>query len=294
MVFDSSIPLPIGTKVPQNTVLANPMLKMRGDDIKIHDETDGGWPTIITLQTDGHPAGIAVDYLGTWHGQDVGMEEVDLLLSYEDGEWGWRVIVGFSTKYDATERGRYEMDGYNGYKLVPWNDDNRYERMEDLLDQDVTPIAYTEDHPRNAAHAMQEASNIHTLNRMFGIGKLKTLTKRRERLFTKVVPREVRWEDKNTSLQKLAQEIVDSSQDMPRPADEPYQEGDKVKVYLGDDAPDSTYHGTVGEITGVMQDDLGEETERELDSLSYRIKTDEGELDVWFRHRDLVPMNQSD
>jgi len=215
MDFDGSIPLPIGTEVPQNTVLANSMLQLHGDNIEIHDETDGGWPTIITLETDSHPVGIAVDYLGTWHGQDVGMEEVDLLLSYEDGEWGWRAIVAFSTKKDAIDRGRYETDGYNGHELVPWNDDSRFERMEELLEEDVTPITYTEDHPTYAAHAMQEADNIHTLNRMFGIGKLKTLTRRRKRLFTKVVPKEVRWENKDTSLQELARDIVDDSQDVP-------------------------------------------------------------------------------
>jgi len=86
MEFDGAIPLPIGTEVPQNTVLANSMLQLNGDNINIHDETDSGWPTIITLEADGHPVGVAVDYLGTWHSQNIGIEEIDLLLSYEDGE----------------------------------------------------------------------------------------------------------------------------------------------------------------------------------------------------------------
>jgi hypothetical protein len=189
------------------------MLEIRGDNIKIHEETDGGWPTIVTLETENHPVGIAVDYLGTWHGQDVGIEEVDLLLSYEDGEWGWRAIVAFTTKDDAINRGRYKTSGYNGYELVAWSDDNRYERMDKLLDQDITPIAYTEEHPTYPAHAMQEAGNIHVLNRMFGLGKLKTMEERREKLFKKVVPRDVRWDDEDTSLQDLARNVVENDED---------------------------------------------------------------------------------
>lgn len=211
MHFDGSIPLPIGTKVPQNTVLANPILQIEGHDIEIHDETDAGWPTIATMESDGHPIGVAVDYLGAWHSQEVGIEEVDLILSYEDGEWGWRAIVVFSNKREALERGRYESGGYNGYEFVPWNADDRYEKMDSLLDADVTPIAYTKDHRFNPAHAMQEAQDIETLNRMFGLGDLKTLESRRERLFSRIVPQKVRWAEKDTSLQDLARGIVDQN-----------------------------------------------------------------------------------
>lgn len=289
MEFDEGIPLPIGTEVPQNTVLANSVLQVNGDNINIHDETDGGWPTIITLESNGHPVGIAVDYLGTWHSQDVGIEEVDLVLSYEDDELEWRAIVAFTTKNDAIERGRYETKGYNGYELVPWNDNNRFERIEELLDEEVTPIVYTEDHPTYAAHTMQEADNIYTLNRMFGIGELETLKRRRKRLFTKVVPRKMRWENKDTSLQNLAKEIVDSGQDVPQPADEPYHLGDMVRVYLGHNDPDSRHHRKTGMVVEVHEDTLDKETGRELDSYSYKIKVDGKELDVWFQHHDLVP-----
>jgi len=181
------------------------------------------------------------------------------------------------------------MEGYNGYELVPWNDNNRFERMEELLDEDLTPITYTEDHPTYPAHAMQEADEIHTINRMFGIGKLETLTRRRKRLFTKIVPKEVRWEDKDTSLQKLAQGIVESGQDAAQPADEPYQHDDTVRVYLGHNDQDSRHHGKTGTVVEVHEASLDRETERELDSYSYKIKVDGKELDVWFRHHDLVP-----
>ena len=85
--------------------------------------------------------------------------------------------------------------------------------MDELLDQDITPIAYTEERPTYPAHAMQEAGNIHVLNRMFGLGKLKTMEERREKLFKKVVPRDVRWDDEDTSLQDLARNVVENDED---------------------------------------------------------------------------------
>lgn len=141
------------------------------------------------------------------------MEEVDLLIGYKDGEWSWWTIVAFSSKNEAINRGRYGVDGYEGCELVPWNTDGRFGRMMELMDEDVTPIAYTEGKPQYPAHAIQEADDIHVLNRMFGLDDLETLEKRRERLFEKVVPREVRWQDKDTSLRDLARDIEDQEDD---------------------------------------------------------------------------------
>ncbi|MFH5800438.1 hypothetical protein [Haladaptatus sp. CMAA 1911] len=76
------------------------------------------------------------------------------------------------------------------------------------------------------------------------------------------------------------------------PASDPYQPGDDVQVYLSKTDPDSEHHGKEGTITDVLQDTLGDETGRELDSYSYRIESDTEEIDVWFRHRDLVPVSQ--
>jgi len=78
-------------------------------------------------------------------------------------------------------------------------------------------------------------------------------------------------------------------EDIPQPSDEPYSLGNEVKVYLGEDDPDAEHHGTTGMVVDVLEDTLGDETERELDSVSYRIESDGEEIDVWFRHRDLIP-----
>ncbi|MFB6198483.1 MAG: hypothetical protein ABEI52_09500, partial [Halobacteriaceae archaeon] len=208
--FEDTIPLPIGTEVPHSTVTANPIIEVQGENIQIHDRTDRGWPTLVTYQYNEYSVGIAVDYLAL-HRQDVGMEEVDLLISYHDEEWSWQIVVAFSSQNEALERGHYKTDGYNGYELIPWNTDDRYEKMGDLMEDDITPIAYTEDHPEYPAHAMQSADNIGVLERMFDIDKLQTLERRQERLFTKVVPKEVRWDDKDTGLQDLARDILDDS-----------------------------------------------------------------------------------
>ena len=289
MEFEDSIPLPLGSKLPQNTVLANSMVQLEGDNIKIEAETDSGWPTIITLESDGYPAGVAVDYLGIWHGRNVGMEEVDLLLSYEDGEWGWQAIVAFSTKQDAIERGQYKADGYNGYKLLPWNTDDRFEQMEELLDENITPIVYDENYPTNTALVMQKADSIHILNRILGIGQLKTLTKRRKQLFNKIVPRSARWEDKENSLQELARDIIDDQQDTPPSADEPYQVGNNVQVNLRSAELNNPYHGETGSVIDV-QDDIDEDTEHEIDAYLYKIEIDGDVPPTWFRHQELVPV----
>jgi hypothetical protein len=230
-------------------------------------------------------AGIAIDYLGLHTGK-TGIEEVDLVLLYQDGEWTWRAIVAFSSKSNAIEGGRYETDGYDGYEFVPWKADDRFDRMEALIEEDVTPIAYTKGEPTYAAHAMQEADKIHVLNRMFGIGGLKTLTRRRKRLFNRVVPQEVRWKDEDTSLQNLAKQIVGADEDTPDPADEPYEVGDSVEVYFGSNSTDSPYQGTVGTVVDVIQDDL--DGEAEVDEYSYKIEADGEEIEAWFRHQNLV------
>jgi hypothetical protein len=290
MDFDDSIPLPVGTMLSQNTVLANPLLQVHWNNVEIHSETDSGWLTVATFETNGHPAGVAIDYLGAWHSRDTGMEEVDLTLSYDDGEWTWRAIVAFSTKSDAIERGRYETDGYNGHEFVPWHTDDLFESMEELIEENKTPIAYTEGKPTYAAQAMQEADNIHTLNRMFGIGNLETLTRRREELFKRVVPREVRWQDKDTSQPEWVEKIFsDDDESTSDPADEPYEVGDSVEVHFESDRTDSPYHATVGTVVDVMQDDLDREAEREVDEYSYKIESDGEEIESWFRHRNLVP-----
>ncbi|WP_227357311.1 hypothetical protein [Haladaptatus salinisoli] len=81
-------------------------------------------------------------------------------------------------------------------------------------------------------------------------------------------------------------------EDVPQPASDPYQLGDDVQIYVSETDPDSEYHEKEGTITDVLQDNLEDETGRELDFYSYRIKTNGEEKYVWFRHRDLVPVLQ--
>lgn len=79
--------------------------------------------------------------------------------------------------------------------------------------------------------------------------------------------------------------------DIPQPAPEAYSVGDRVSIYLGEDDPDSNYHGVVAVVVERMQDSLGEVTDRDLDKYTYRVRAvDSGEkLPIDFRHSDLVP-----
>ncbi|WP_331232422.1 hypothetical protein [Natronorarus salvus] len=82
-------------------------------------------------------------------------------------------------------------------------------------------------------------------------------------------------------------------EEIPQPASEPYSEGDRVRVYLDIDDPDTRYDDLVCTVHRVFCDDLDRETGRELDSYSYQLRTDAGErLRVTFRHVDLIPETQ--
>jgi len=76
-------------------------------------------------------------------------------------------------------------------------------------------------------------------------------------------------------------------EDVPQPATYPYLVGDEVMVYLAEDDPDGHHHGAEGVVAEVLEDSLGTETGRGMDSLSYRIETPDSIIDTWFRHSDL-------
>lgn len=82
--------------------------------------------------------------------------------------------------------------------------------------------------------------------------------------------------------------------DIPQPSDTPYEAGDRVRVYIGDNDPDSEHHGLACEVVEKISDGLSEETGRELDSYQYKLQTAETgrEVAVWFRHTDLVPESE--
>jgi len=83
--------------------------------------------------------------------------------------------------------------------------------------------------------------------------------------------------------------------DIPQPSDEAYSVGDRVQIYLGMDDQDLRFHGIVCEVLGVLTDDLDSETGRSTDAYSYTLRDIESdeELSISFRHRDLVPVNNS-
>lgn len=203
--FDESVPLPIGTRVDNSTIKTNPLAQIYGEDIKTHDTTDNGWPAIITLDIDEGTAGVAISYPGTWH-RWTATEEVNLICEYRDGELIWYTIAAFGSKPSAVKNGRYEIQGYDSYEIVPWNADDRLSRMDNMMDKNVTPIVCTESRFTSKAYVMQKADDINVLNRMFRLENLNTLTKRRKRVFEEVVPQEVRCED--NPLQDVAKRVL--------------------------------------------------------------------------------------
>lgn len=62
-------------------------------------------------------------------------------------------------------------------------------------------------------------------------------------------------------------------EDIPQPSPEPYEPGDTVRVSLPCDDVDARFHGVVCSFVNVHCDDLDQDTERDLDRHSYRLKT---------------------
>lgn len=80
---------------------------------------------------------------------------------------------------------------------------------------------------------------------------------------------------------------------IPQPSDNPYEVGDLVQIYLGEDDADVEFHNLICVVINRFCDDLDSETGRDLDAFSYRLRPVEGSdpLPIEFRHRDLVPAN---
>lgn len=79
-------------------------------------------------------------------------------------------------------------------------------------------------------------------------------------------------------------------ENIPQPSNSPYDVGERVRIYLGEDDFDAKYHGLVCEVVADEPDDLTDQTGREVDSHHYRLRRiDTGEeLSLTFRHEDLV------
>jgi hypothetical protein len=79
-------------------------------------------------------------------------------------------------------------------------------------------------------------------------------------------------------------------EDVPQPASEPYDPGDRVQIYLSATDPDAAHHGTECVVIDRFQDGLPEDSGRELDAYTYRLRpvNTDTPLPVEFRHFDLV------
>lgn len=80
--------------------------------------------------------------------------------------------------------------------------------------------------------------------------------------------------------------------DVPQPAPEPYEPGDKVRVYVSEDDANDDVQGLVCIVIERLEEDPGSDGESrdDLDRYSYRVKnTNTGEeLPTTFDHSDLV------
>ena len=83
-------------------------------------------------------------------------------------------------------------------------------------------------------------------------------------------------------------------ENIPLPADSPYEVGDWVRIHLSDDDMDSQYHGLVCEVIDDIPNSAPKLTGRDIDAHHYslcRVETG-NELRLSFRHEDLVPESE--
>lgn len=80
--------------------------------------------------------------------------------------------------------------------------------------------------------------------------------------------------------------------DVPQPAEEPYEVGDTVRVYLSEDDIDARYHDRICVVVADEPDELDDLTGREIDRHHYKLREvdSENELPISFRHSDLIPV----
>jgi ribosomal protein L21E len=70
-----------------------------------------------------------------------------------------------------------------------------------------------------------------------------------------------------------------------------FEKGDSVRIDIPnkDDPDHDRWHGTVGTVVNVREDDAGVETGDERDNVEYRVESDDNGASMWFRWRDLRP-----
>lgn len=206
------IPLPVGSRLPRRTVKANPIFTLNYSSYIIHEETESGWPTIIEVeQSDGEgTAGVAVDYIGSWHENPV--DEVDLIL-FGDEEMWW-TIVAYRNLEDAKSLIRTNYRDYGHIELFEW-EEVELEEIRKTSERGLIPVIYDADNQSNSAFSIQRSGSPDILAELLGFSGLNALIDRKERIYNRVIPREKRWEKYDTTqfdqLQDIYGSVVDQN-----------------------------------------------------------------------------------
>lgn len=172
-------------------------------DAEVVETTKGSWPTVVVGEQSGTSVGVAIGH--TTQLNDRPTEEIDIFVD-ADGDW-W-ALVEFEDLDAAISGGRYGIQGFDGYDVLPC--DRRTEGF-DLFtakaDEKVTPIFEMDDDA--AAFAIQRAANYGTLESMFKLDTYTGVNERQKALERHVLPRQ-EWLDKN-SLSDIARNLSDEN-----------------------------------------------------------------------------------
>lgn len=204
------ISLPLGVHGDRYTKYDVPLLTVSLSDPEVRSATDGGWPTVVVGEESRSVLGVAAGYPAQWH-DSTPEWEIDVLV---DSDYEWWVLVEFEDLATAEASGRYGWGDRDGVKRRPWDRKPlAFESVRETVDGTVTPIYHDETDHDLPAFAIQRADSYSTLKRMFDLRRYGPLAERREQLEVATVPRETRWEDEDTSLRDLAEDVVDDETD---------------------------------------------------------------------------------
>ncbi|NIC00255.1 hypothetical protein [Halobacterium sp. R2-5] len=204
--LENGVPIPMGTQLNtlKRTVHADPFIRMKSDSAEIRSSTESGWPTIITGESSDSRFGVAVDYLGSWH--ETPVDEIDILLS-DDPEW--TIIVTYPRLDLAREDPNYDIGDCKGYETHEHESVDVGKTLVESFDRGAAPVFHGSSE-YNSAFACHRANSYESLKEMFNLSRYSHIEKREERIYNLVVSREARWEGKDTSMQDLAKDILDS------------------------------------------------------------------------------------
>lgn len=203
--FQSGVDLPWGPYGERFTYYDDSFVFLTIDisEPEVIESTESEWPTVIIGEQNGTKVGIAIVHVTQLNEKPI--EEIDIFV---DSHQDWWVLVEFADLDAALSGGRYGIQGYNGYEIIPCKQRlEGFDLFTSYADKKETPIFKMDDD--TAAFAIQRSPNFGTLHSMFKFDTYSNIKERQQSLERQVLSRD-EWLKKN-SLTGIAQDLTEDN-----------------------------------------------------------------------------------